>query len=47
MTIVTIAGHYYIPVVNGFKEIPFKEAMELYEKGEVTHEEDLTNEYCD
>jgi hypothetical protein len=45
MTIVTLAGHYYIPVQNGFKEIPFKDAMELYEKGLITHEEDLNVEY--
>ena len=41
MTIVTLAGHYYIPVKDGFKEIPFKDAMELYEKGLITHEEVL------
>jgi hypothetical protein len=45
MTIVTLAGHYYIPVQNGFKEIPFKDAMELYEKGYITNEEVLYYEY--
>lgn len=38
MTIVTLGGRYYIPVTNGFKEITKAEAMDLYEKGEVTQE---------
>lgn len=45
MTIVVIGSRYYIPVNNRFQEIPFAEAMDLYEKGEITNEEDLTNEY--
>lgn len=39
MTIVTIAGKYFIPVENGFREISFMEAMGLYESGAITHEE--------
>lgn len=38
MTIVTLGSKYYIPVTNGFKEISYTEAMDLYEKGEVTQE---------
>lgn len=47
MKIVTIFGHYYIPVANGFKEISKEEAMYLYDTGAVTHEEDLTMEVVD
>lgn len=42
MTIVTLGDKYFIPAANGFKEITKEFAMELYEKGEVTHEEELS-----
>lgn len=38
MTIVTLGSKYFIPVENGYKEISYEFAMELYEKGEVTQE---------
>ena len=39
MTIVTLGSKYFIPVENGFKEISHAEAMDLYENGDITHEE--------
>lgn len=39
MTIVTLGSNYYIPVNNGFKQITHAEAMDLYEKGLIDHEE--------
>jgi hypothetical protein len=39
MTIVTLGSNYYIPAENGFKQITYAEAMDLYESGEITHEE--------
>jgi hypothetical protein len=39
MTIVTLGGRYYIPVANGLQEITHVEAMDLYEKGEISHTE--------
>jgi hypothetical protein len=45
MTIVMLGGRYYIPVENGFKEISYVQAMDLYESGEVTNEVDLSHEY--
>lgn len=39
MTIFTIGGRYYIPVASGFIEITHAEAMDLYEKGEISHTE--------
>ena len=41
MTIVTLGSKYFIPVENGFKEISQAEAMDLYEDGLITHEEEL------
>lgn len=38
MTIVEMAGRYYIPFMNGFKEINHAEAMQLYEEGYITSE---------
>jgi hypothetical protein len=39
MTIITLGDKYYIPVANGFQEITKAVAMDLYEQGEITHEE--------
>jgi hypothetical protein len=36
MNIVIQGNRYFIPVTNGLKEITKAEAMDLYEKGEVT-----------
>jgi hypothetical protein len=44
MTIVTLGSKYFIPIENGFKEISYVEAMDLYESGLVEHEEVLDYE---
>ena len=44
MTIVTLGSKYFIPIENGFKEISYEQAMDLYEKGHITHEEVLEHD---
>jgi hypothetical protein len=41
MTIVTLGDKYYIPFMDGFKEITKEMAMRLYEENLITHEEVL------
>lgn len=47
MRIIWLYGNPYIEASNGFQRITHTEAMEFYEKGEVSEEVDLTNEYID
>jgi len=45
MTIVTLGDKYYIPFMDGFKEITKETAVHLYEENLITHTEDLSYEY--
>lgn len=45
MKIVIVGDNYYIPKTNGYTRITKAEAMELYEKGEISSEEVLSYEY--
>jgi hypothetical protein len=45
MKIVLLGSDYYIPGDNGYTRITKAEAMDFYEKGEVSHEEVLSYEH--
>lgn len=45
MTIVTLGSKFYIPTNSGYKEISREMALDMYEKGEVTQEVDLSYEH--
>ena len=44
MTIIQKGSKYFIEAENGFQEIPYLLAMDLFESGEVTHWEELSHD---